>query len=327
MNLACLRRFTNRRFSLVAAGCVCAFGAGEEDEGGVTGVDIVSRYVAMCEWSRYGSAQSRRGQSVSMRKYLEHPRSSWHHVSFALSVQSRARRCVRVERVTVEYSYSSYGWKSLGYFKGHQYQRQHKTMKPSIARSTAAVRLIRPRLTCHGSRRRILVPSPPPPPPPLKHQPTRPFSSQRTCFKSKTTQDDADNDAKLNLAGQSDEASADRARYASSLSTLLRSSNKDIHMSTSTHTVPSELYEMTFARSSGAGGQNVNKLNTKAVLRFFLGKAQETRIANVYQSESALQKSILPLPMPKSVAKWIAERSVSVEIDGHAQEQFFRFHF
>merc|ERR1719410_2046667 len=32
--------------------------------------------------------------------------------------------------------------------------------------------------------------------------------------------------------------------------------------------IPSELMEISFARSSGAGGQNVNKLNTKVEVRF-----------------------------------------------------------
>lgn len=208
-------------------------------------------------------------------------------------------------------------------------------MEPSIAHLRASVPFPQPRCASHGTTIRRLIRVPAPfctraitRTRPSKNQASRHFSSQRPCLKSKSKSsldgDNGDNYTdkdKEDLAGQSDEASAERARYAKSLSNLLRSSSsKDIHLNTSSHTVPSELYEMTFARSSGSGGQNVNKLNTKAVLRFFLGKAQESRIANVYQSESALQKSLLPLPMPKAVANWIAERSVSVY--GKGAEQY-----
>lgn len=39
-------------------------------------------------------------------------------------------------------------------------------------------------------------------------------------------------------------------------------------------TIPMDKIEMAFSRSSGAGGQNVNKLNTKVELRFKLDSAQ-----------------------------------------------------
>ena len=38
-------------------------------------------------------------------------------------------------------------------------------------------------------------------------------------------------------------------------------------------TIPAEELEFTFVRSSGPGGQNVNKVNTKAVLRFGVDKS------------------------------------------------------
>ena len=38
--------------------------------------------------------------------------------------------------------------------------------------------------------------------------------------------------------------------------------------------VPKDLIENTFSRSSGPGGQNVNKLNTKATIKFSVSEAE-----------------------------------------------------
>ncbi|CAO1622980.1 unnamed protein product [Sympodiomycopsis kandeliae] len=69
----------------------------------------------------------------------------------------------------------------------------------------------------------------------------------------------------------------------------------------------SELYDLSFARSSGPGGQNVNKLNTKAVLRFYLGKAGTVGRGN--NEDGGTSSSPLPLPVPKAVTSWIANQS------------------
>lgn len=102
---------------------------------------------------------------------------------------------------------------------------------------------------------------------------------------------------------ESPEEVAERTQYSRTLDALTAQAAPD------THILPPELYELQFSRSSGPGGQNVNKLNTKATIRFYLAKACDERIAKTYSSAHATQKSLLPLPMPKSVAGWIAKFS------------------
>ncbi|KAF2175589.1 hypothetical protein K469DRAFT_683850 [Zopfia rhizophila CBS 207.26] len=58
-------------------------------------------------------------------------------------------------------------------------------------------------------------------------------------------------------------------------------------------TIPKNLYELTFSRSSGPGGQNVNKVNSKATLKVPLD-AFLKHIPNALHSEIQMSRYVAP---------------------------------
>lgn len=93
-----------------------------------------------------------------------------------------------------------------------------------------------------------------------------------------------------------------RSEWASAL--VARRSSLRVSKS-SRESLPKSVFDVTFSRSSGAGGQHVNKVSTKATVRLCLAAA--TADGRMYEEE----KSPFPLPIPREVARRAAKESVS----------------
>ncbi|PWN18150.1 hypothetical protein BCV69DRAFT_253399 [Microstroma glucosiphilum] len=66
--------------------------------------------------------------------------------------------------------------------------------------------------------------------------------------------------------------------------------------------LPKEIFDVSFSRSQGPGGQNVNKVNTKANVRLLLAAASSP---SIFDSG----KSPLPVPIPREVVSRLVEKS------------------
>ena len=112
---------------------------------------------------------------------------------------------------------------------------------------------------------------------------------------------------KANNSDGDDDDQSIRAQWAKDL--LAHRSNLIVSKSRR-ETLPKSIFDVTFTRSSGAGGQHVNKVSTKANVRVSLAAASAANAASV----SGVGP--FPLPIPKEVIGIAAKESVSLRRGG-----------
>jgi peptidyl-tRNA hydrolase ICT1 len=101
-------------------------------------------------------------------------------------------------------------------------------------------------------------------------------------------------------SGETEEEQAARAAWASQVASSRSLTKSDTGLRQLL--VPKSVFEVSFSRSSGPGGQNVNKLATKAQVRMNLSAAGN-------ENGSSSSKSIVPLPVPRNLIELLRTSS------------------